>query len=606
MSTITTRHILTKKKFLINLIAVVIALLLLTAVVIPVYAWIVSDHHISIGDMTGSSVAGYFARGDGTVKNPYVIRRPIHLYNLAWLQYKGYFSSDTCFEFDATVDNKTIDMSGYAIPPIGTVSHPFLGQLNGNGVRIMNVMVSSIYSELTRTLLVNESQFNVGSNVGFFGTFGDTKSGTFSASAGNFYLENIIISTGTNNSTVGLVAGYANSQLDYIGVSNCRIKVASGTSAKSEYSLIGEIGDEITWDNMPGADRGGALVIDCRSFTESNTSVGGEVIEDAAFYTGTLVSTTSGAAKIYAAADKGTSINSSDNRRAIGTTSESYAKSSLERMTMRWFRDEQSGNPSIWTGIKKCIRVDVKAFEKEGNGYVHSGGLVEVKKADGTTMQLPASGIWFKPIASGRFAMVFGYNWDWSLIWIRNFQASLFKFTRNADGTVNNASIEETVFSFNMNAVGLDGAAYFEHYITKSDIDQGYEFMISQSTNIASNTGTSALMFLYLPGISTTGGGESQIQGVDYVLSGSFVNLQDNYENHYLMLSIAAATAATQETLVYYNVNEADNMVYYSITPNTGLTIEDIPDTVDGAWMDYGAEGFETMYPPITVMGRPY
>ena len=70
----------------------------------------------------GSSSSGYFAYGDGSAENPYGIRIPRHLYNLAWLQYIGYFGDKQIY-FELAND---VDMSGWTLPPIGTEDNPFI------------------------------------------------------------------------------------------------------------------------------------------------------------------------------------------------------------------------------------------------------------------------------------------------------------------------------------------------------------------------------------------------------------------------------------------------------------------------------------------------
>ena len=76
------------------------------------------------------------------------IKTPEQLYNLAWLQFMGYFSDpDETAEGD---DKKNIpeyyfylsadlDMSGYVLPPIGTAEYPFIGNFDGNGHSIIGL-----------------------------------------------------------------------------------------------------------------------------------------------------------------------------------------------------------------------------------------------------------------------------------------------------------------------------------------------------------------------------------------------------------------------------------------------------------------------------------
>ena len=54
------------------------------------FAWFSNNNNVTRG-FDGSTTGAYFARGNGSEGNPYVINKPIHLYNLAWLQYVGFF-----------------------------------------------------------------------------------------------------------------------------------------------------------------------------------------------------------------------------------------------------------------------------------------------------------------------------------------------------------------------------------------------------------------------------------------------------------------------------------------------------------------------------------
>ena len=108
-------------------------------------------------DVTGSSMGAYFDYGNGTdAENAYGIRTPRQLYNLAWLQYLGYFnkiknnaSEQVYFEL---ADD--IDMTGWTLPPIGTTNYPFIGNFNGNGKVISNLNVSNFFSDLVQQLMI--------------------------------------------------------------------------------------------------------------------------------------------------------------------------------------------------------------------------------------------------------------------------------------------------------------------------------------------------------------------------------------------------------------------------------------------------------------------
>ena len=82
------------------------------------YAWLANFINVHLeNDFQGSSVASYFAEGEGTETKPYVINAPRHLYNLAWLQNQEppVFTNNTYFKVCDNLENQnpiTLDMAG--------------------------------------------------------------------------------------------------------------------------------------------------------------------------------------------------------------------------------------------------------------------------------------------------------------------------------------------------------------------------------------------------------------------------------------------------------------------------------------------------------------
>ena len=67
-------------------------LLILVLLSTSIYAWYTNYVGFKAhDDIQLSSNTGYFAGGNGTKDNPYLISSAVHLYNLAWLQDLGYF-----------------------------------------------------------------------------------------------------------------------------------------------------------------------------------------------------------------------------------------------------------------------------------------------------------------------------------------------------------------------------------------------------------------------------------------------------------------------------------------------------------------------------------
>lgn len=234
-------------------------------------------------DFGGSAETAYFGGGDGSADNPYIINNKVHLYNLAWLQYLGYFNmrsdlndgkSQTYFKLTAD-----IDMDGLSIPPIGTEQYPFVGNFDGNHHTIRCVNISNRENDLTirptdakfdgtgddallTTIETDESNRSEVSIVGLFGVVGDysdyvSGDGGYSAiytdfDAGkitlqNFYVDKIHVTSGSGATLVGLTAGYVSANLSNIGIYRSDITLTAGTTegstladgAISYYALVG-------------------------------------------------------------------------------------------------------------------------------------------------------------------------------------------------------------------------------------------------------------------------------------------------------------------------------------------------------------------------------
>ena len=280
-------------------------LVLFLSLTITSLAWFSNSYQFT-PDASGSAVTGYFAGGDGSKEHPYQINSPIHVYNLAWLQYMGYLNEEEdgtitqlYFEIIEPIkepgeeqDGK-IDMEGIVLPPIGTTLNPFVGHFNGNGYCISNLTVSNYLDGendelkiVERPLSVTDISEAVVSVVGFFGVVGDIDGrlegklnddseieviGEKVNAVHDLYLENLTIRTETAESLVGLVAGYANGSIINVGVSGeselqLGSKFEDGLTVEdvfdmqyvaSAYSLIGKYNaDNIVWEDIPIPDDG--------------------------------------------------------------------------------------------------------------------------------------------------------------------------------------------------------------------------------------------------------------------------------------------------------------------------------------------------------------
>lgn len=248
----------------------------------------------------GSTESAYFAGGTGSADSPYEIRYAVHLYNLAWLQYLGYFNMNPDFNNGLAqshfVVKEKVDMSAFksAIPPIGTTEYPFIGVFDGGDNTIVSVRVSNNVGSTDNALKIRPSnaEFNGTTRlfvtdksaevsvVGLFGVTGDydgyiakykaanagfTDENAAGMSVGNFYADYLHIYSGSAATLTGLVAGYAGSGISNVGVYRGDINYASGASGltalsgsasvTSKYALVGAFNENvIEWGDTSGSD----------------------------------------------------------------------------------------------------------------------------------------------------------------------------------------------------------------------------------------------------------------------------------------------------------------------------------------------------------------
>ena len=287
-----------------------------TFVVANSFAWF-TESNKKTPTINGSTPTAYYKSGDGTKDNPYVIARPVHLYNFAWLQYMGTYNKvdddgtvkQTYFKIDDELatdsnGNKVLDMKGYALPPLGTEDNPFVGDFDGNGAIITNLTISNKYGDYSRTpSSVTSSNFDAPQVIGLFGVVGATDtskayeySSTTDALVHDVYAENLTIKndTSSNKQTLaGLLAGYVNAPMLNCGVGLGTFDLASGTTSLgtyngttlkgvSDYALVGSYNSEnFSWSIPDGGgggqgnDWGGS--IDFASFSKRISSIAASV-----------------------------------------------------------------------------------------------------------------------------------------------------------------------------------------------------------------------------------------------------------------------------------------------------------------------------------------
>ena len=282
----------TKRQVLRKSLSISLAAFTFVALLTSTFAWFKGGIDISFSGIGSSAnvVGGiekqYFG-GDSSNPNwghdvnyPYLIQNKEHLYNLAWLQYLGYFNTQLDgnnrpsstpniqqLYFELDVQGGVLDMEGMVLPPIGTETYPFYSHFNGNNQTIKNLIVSNddpnntnsdfgvLKPQSINTNYPNAHQPRV---VGFFGAVGYISTcdapninaqtcSSYVASIEGLTLQDITIQNGTNLASgvdnsllIGLVAGY---------VGECNMSGVKVSGTKSALKINGNktaIGSSIT------------------------------------------------------------------------------------------------------------------------------------------------------------------------------------------------------------------------------------------------------------------------------------------------------------------------------------------------------------------------
>lgn len=231
-----------------------ISLCSIGAVTVSTVAWFSTKDEINYVD--GGAVASYFKSGHGTEQDPYIIASRNHVYNLAWLQYIGYFSDSTNFsglhQYYFEVENN-IDMEGLTIPPIGTNTYPFLGHFDGNGNTISNFTISndnpaSDSSDFGVAKPVNFYDGGIPDVVGFFGVIGELpdQSITYDSSivsVADITLSNFTVRARTSQVLIGLAAGYVNGEMSGVKVGGSATIDVNGQTSTAKASITNKLSD---------------------------------------------------------------------------------------------------------------------------------------------------------------------------------------------------------------------------------------------------------------------------------------------------------------------------------------------------------------------------
>lgn len=240
-----------KKKVAIILNSLAIVLVFACTIALS-FAWYTNSNDIDVS-LQGGSAGGYFRGGSGTATDPYEIANSRHMYNFAWLQNNGKYvdskgdQTKMYFELvNADGNNGVIDMEGVAIPPIGNDELPFIGEFNGNGCTISNLIVSTHYDVIYNGDVLREDNYAFSNAVGLFGM-----TGTGSVIK-NFILNDPIVEVYDGNDTiydasgakvVGIAIGYVENIASSIGIIGGTLANRRQENYSSYNNIIGSMSE---------------------------------------------------------------------------------------------------------------------------------------------------------------------------------------------------------------------------------------------------------------------------------------------------------------------------------------------------------------------------
>lgn len=525
-------------------------------------------------DITGQSISNYYASGTGTQIDPYILKTPQHFYNLTWLQNNGYYSNKTYFKLDNDVDmaGSLTGLDGVttgAIPPIGTDAYPFIGEFDGNGKTISNLWVSSDPNDWKEKPL-SISNINVGLSIGFFGNVGNIALSPTVAVIGtvkSFYLQNIEVTCKVSNGHVGIVAGYTNGNITAVGVKNAKISVGTTSiPVSSDYSLVGQVGPYVSWDDSPDDLAGGDLIIDPNRPNSyfSDLLSGTRVVEGSALDTAYYISNLRNLA-----IKGGTGYNFYKYNSTVlcttSTTRQDIFANSNNVITV---------NPTNYSGYvsqdfyERYYASTTTRTVTFGSVAPSFSNTINLTLSNNQTISVPRNSIWFKPLKGGVSGLSF----------LRQSQAagyeslSVYHFKRSGSTITNFGEVR-----FSLDKISNKAAVYFDFEIPQTMVNEGYEFLVAASTLTPAQT--SGFLYLSLAGSDESAGYQAaQMLGVDYVYREATGFLQDVSNPSYIVKKTLLRISGTYNGAVVYNTKDSpniDGLVYYATQSGT-LTIQDV------------------------------
>lgn len=558
---------------------------------VGIYAWTTRVDFLDINNVTISSTSGYYESGKGTEDDPFIISRPKHLYNLAWLQDLGFYDDDQYY-FELKND---IDMDGLVIPPIGidglgisNVNHRFIGNFNGNNYTIRNLKVSVSASELKTypSVVTNLNEFDFGNYQGLFGYIAteeveanNVKKGTVS----NFYLDGVTITASTNKTCVGLIAGFVDGNLSTVGVAYSSIKVPNVTTAEyksniSSYTLIGDYNDaDTSWGDMPGSGTAFGTTIDVQEYRERLEKIYANKNSDSpSDYLPMIDGSLSGGMTPDAGNYMPISIDSSSSSYVGANASEKTAESNTgyyvgnnvkaQSRKLPESKNIYDVNGNLSTNVPDNIRTIVDNNSSLYGIRFQSG--VDVNNNLTTISSgvcgsytgkiiVPRRCIWFVPQVVGTIKLLL-------LAEDNAVNFSIDKISRSIKGDYTSGINSETTININISTT-TDRLCYFEYDVTMEDIEEKLEFVI------ANDSSSNGAYFCYLDlGMSSSSTPTKTIEKIDFVYikdGGGYSDISE--QNSKVCFTVSGTT--TSDVELYFRRLESEGVLYF--ISGSGLTL---------------------------------
>ncbi len=581
------------------------------------FSWFTNTNNLT-KDFSGQTIGAYFASGDGSKDNPFIINKPIHLYNLSWLQEIGYFnkvdsatgkiSQQYYFEVKAN-----LDMNNWVLPPIGTSTYPFVGNFKGGDYLISNLTISNKMGSETGqikkhpgSVLSDDFNNNQPNVVGFFGVIGclpsgeDLRADITVNSVSNFYLDNLKIYTFSSDVLCGSLAGYVNGMLTNAGVHYGNINIAKGTSNisgfsnVSSYTLIGDYNKtDYNWEDDPdGGDIGYGTSTDIKALHNGlinnglNDGSTGKIKSNYAIpfksENTTLIHGSGSSITVTTSGSRTQNINPSDYYTYKASTKGNNLGYYVgEVKTYQMSLDYNKEDFGVQSGY--VTNVNLKTPPDDVLTYLQTSGTHLIRLNNGYSsdniaastfsyvqngqigdwtgnLLLPSNGIWVAPKEEGTFKFVF-YNASYGKSGSAGSVGILFsELTRVTPGDYSSAFVANSLI-----CTGNSYSCKYGYFEKKASV--GKEYYIAFY-----NTSSYDAPYIAYMDVGTNGGSSTDertsLKGFDFVEKDSDSNIikitDANYTNSKVTFTISGTNSTSNFSSYFKRTGQSEVLYYYS------------------------------------------